>query len=232
MRAVMRAVMLRACQSRAERGARCSASCIASTRRTSLARDDCHDRFIRLRKSVCSSFRIEFSRCFARRRSSSARRWTSSGAGRRRVATLVLEHRQAPARTGSARRFPRATGTPTPARCRRRRPRVRVLGQYGVASIPDCGSISRSVTSSGRFQSTSGDQAVDAVHVARPDRQAGVAAGEAHAVPVVEADPHQRQDARRVADEPGVAIVVRRAGLPRVLVLEAERARARRPCRS
>ena len=31
-----------------------------------------------------------------------------------------------------------------------------VCGQYGVASIPDCGSICRSTTSSGRFHSTSG----------------------------------------------------------------------------
>ena len=42
-------------------------------------------------------------------------------------------------------------------------------------------------------------------------------------MPVVETDPDQREDARRVADEPGVAIVARCAGLSGKFAIEAQR---------
>ena len=48
---------------------------------------------------------------------------------------------------------------------------------------------------------------------------------------VVEAHPDAGHQARRVADEPGVAIVVGGAGLARQRTVEAERAHARRRCR-
>ena len=45
-------------------------------------------------------------------------------------------------------------------------------------------------------------------------------------MPVIESDPHQAQDSRRVADEPGVAIVARRPCLAGELAVESQRARA------
>src|SRR5262249_46289762 len=52
-----------------------------------------------------------------------------------------------------------------------------------------------------------------ALHELRPDRQRRLRAAEADRLVVVEADPHDRQQLRREADEPGVAQIVRRARL-------------------
>src|SRR5205809_4911349 len=68
-----------------------------------------------------------------------------------------------------------------------------------------------------------GNESDHAIHVRGPDGYAGVAAGQANAMPVVEADPHQREDARRVADEPGVSVVARRPGLSGKWAIEAQR---------
>ena len=71
-------------------------------------------------------------------------------------------------------------------------------------------------------------RAGDGLHVARPDRHRPLRAGESGRRVVIEAHPRQREHARREADEPRVALVVRRPGLPRRDLAKAERARAGR----
>ena len=137
-----------------------------------------------------------------------------------------------PCQTGSARRCRRAAGRPTSAPFRRRRSRSSSAGSTAWPACPTRGSISPLDDIVGPLPVDVRHQADDAVHVRGPDRDAGVAAGEADAVAVVEADPDQRQDARRVADEPRVAIVARRAGLAGERALEAERRAPSRRCRS
>src|SRR5262249_2622630 len=63
-------------------------------------------------------------------------------------------------------------------------------------------------------------------HEGGPDRERGLRARQAEAVSLVEPDPHERDQPRRVADEPRVAPLVRRARLPGDRALHAER-----PCR-
>ena len=51
-------------------------------------------------------------------------------------------------------------------------------------------------------------------HEVGPDRQRGLRAREAQHVPLIEPDPDEGDEPGRVADEPGVAALVRRARLP------------------
>src|SRR5262245_42281135 len=62
-------------------------------------------------------------------------------------------------------------------------------------------------------------------HERRPDRERGLRAAEADRLVVVEADPHDREEVRREADEPGITQVVGRAGLARGVEREALAAR-------
>ena len=64
----------------------------------------------------------------------------------------------------------------------------------------------------------------------RPDRQRRLRAAEAERLVVVEADPDDRQQLRREADEPGVAQVVGRAGLAGGVEREALLPARRRRC--
>ena len=79
---------------------------------------------------------------------------------------------------------------------------------------------------SGRFERHVRMAGQRAHHERRPDRQRRLRAAQAERLVVVEADPDDRQQLRREADEPGVAQIVGRAGLAGGVEREAGGARA------
>ena len=96
----------------------------------------------------------------------------------------------------------------------------------GVASLPVSRSMSTKAMPSGASNGTLARPASARFMNCGPDRQRRLRAAQADRLVVVEADPDDRQQLRREADEPGVAQVVGRAGLAGGVEREPGRARA------